>query len=131
MRPLRGWLLLLVIAALMGAVQARAEEGGKDELHARLEALTVNLRGPEHRYLQVEITLNLAKAQSMERVKLYMPVIRHNMILLLTSKEPNRLETNAGKLKLMREAVNAANNAIDLTEKEGVNDVLFTAFVIQ
>jgi len=115
----------------MGGVEVQAEEGGKEVLQEKLDTFTVNLLGSTQKCLQVDITLSLAKTQSAEKIKLYMPVIRHNMILLLSNQEAGRLETNAGKLELMREARSAANNAINLTEKEGVADVYFTSFVMQ
>lgn len=113
------------------ASSSGAEEGSKDGLHARLETFTVNLLGPAQQFLQLDITLSLAKAEAGEKIKTYMPVIRHNMILLLTSKTASRLETNAGKLELKQQAKNAVNNALELTEKEGVSDVLLDSFIIQ
>ena len=131
-RTLLRWLLLFITAALaIGGIGVQAEEGGKEVLQEKLDTFTVNLLGSTQRCIQVDITLSLAKAQSAEKIKLYMPVIRHNMILLLSNQEAGRLETNAGKLELMREARSAANNAINLTEKEGVADVYFTSFVMQ
>ena len=131
-RTLLGCLLSFVMAALViGTVEANAKEGSKDELHAKLETFTVNLSGPTQKYLQVDITLSLANLQAVENIKTYMPEIRHKMILLLTSKEASILVTNEGKKKLLQEAKRAANSVINVTEKEGVADVLFTSFIIQ
>lgn len=131
-RALLRWLLYFVMAALViGAVEASAKEGSKDELHAKLETFTVNLSGTAQKYLQVDITLSLANVQAGERIKTHMPEIRHKMILLLTSKDAGILGTNEGKRKLLQEAKRAANSAIQVTEKEGVAEVLFTSFVIQ
>lgn len=131
-RTLLGWLLSFVMATfVIGTVEANAKEGSKDELHAKLETFTVNLSGQTQKYLQVDITLSLANLQAVESIKTYMPEIRHKMILLLTSKEASILVTNEGKKKLLQEAKRAANSVINVTEKEGVADVLFTSFIIQ
>jgi len=129
---LLGWLLHFIIAVLViGAVEANAKESEKDKLHAKLETFIVNLSGPTQKYLQVDITFSLVNVQAAERIKTYMPEIRHKMILLLTSKEASILGTNEGKRKLLQEAKMAANTVIQVTEKEGVADVLLTSFIIQ
>lgn len=131
-RMLLGWLLPLVMAVLViGAADVNAKESSKDDLHARLEPFTVNLAGPAQKYLQVEMTLSVANAEVGERVKAYMPAIRHQLILLLTSKDANALGTTEGKRKLLKEAKSAANNAIKVREGEAVTGVLFTSFIIQ
>ena len=125
-------LVFLLAAFLLAAESASAEEGGgKDTQHAALEPITVNLQGSTRQYLQVEMTLRLAKPELIDKIKLYMPVIRHTMILLLTSKEANQLTPLDGKMKLVQESKNALNRALGLTEKDGITDVLFTALIIQ
>jgi flagellar FliL protein len=109
---------------------SKAEGGGKD-LVVKMDAIVVNLLGPTQQYIQVVMFLKLATPEVGERVKLYMPVIRHKMILLLTTKTAIQLEETAGKQKLVLESKGAVNKAIELTEKEGVTDVLFDSFIIQ
>lgn len=120
---------------LLAASAASASEGGGggggNDLLAKVEAITVNLMGPTQQYIQIEMTLKLAKAEVGERVKLYMPVIRHKMILLLTSKDASQLGPIEGKQKLLQESKDAVNQALELPEKEGVTDVLFSSFIIQ
>jgi flagellar FliL protein len=126
---------LLLGACLVGMNVASASEGGGgggggNDLLAKVEAITVNL-GTTPQYIQVEMTLKLAKLEVGERVKLYMPVIRHKMILLLSSKDAEQLGPIEGKQKLVQEAKEAVNQALELNEKEGVTDVLFSSFIIQ
>ncbi len=123
----------LLVAFLLATGAANAEEGGggKDMLHAALEPITVNLLGPTRQYVQVEMSLRLAKPELVDKIKLYMPVVRNTMILLLTSKEVNQLTPLEGKMKLVQESKNALNRALGLSEKEGITDVLFTALIIQ
>jgi len=122
----------LLVAFLLAAGAANAEEGGdKNLLHAKLEPIVVNLLGPTRQYIQVEMVLKLAKPEIGERIKLYMPVIRHKMILLLSSKNVQQLGPSEGKQKLVQESKSAVNQALELTEKEGVTDVLFDSLIIQ
>jgi len=124
-------ILLLIASAACFAEGAGKAEGGGSELIAKVEAITVNLLGPSQQYIQVEMVLKLAKPEVAERVKLYMPVIRHKMILLLTSKEASQLGPIEGKQKLVQEAKDAVNDALEVSDKEGVTDVLFSSFIIQ
>jgi flagellar FliL protein len=115
---------------------AYAEEGGgggkSDEksLYAKVEPITVNLAGGTQ-YLQVEITLALAKPEVGDKVKKYMSVIRNNLIYLLTSKDAGQLQSTEGKQMLAAEARSAVNNALELSDKEGVTNVFFGSFIIQ
>jgi len=122
------WILLTTSAA--GASEGGESSGSKDIL-AKVDAIVVNLKGPSKHYLQIEMTLKLAKPDVAEKIKLYMPVIRHKMILLLSSKDETQLEPVEGKQKLVEESKKTINQALELTDKEGVTDVLFSSFIIQ
>lgn len=95
-----------------------------------VEPLTVNLKGMQQ-YLQVSITLKLAKPEASAKVKLHMPAIRNNMIYLLTEKTPEEISNMEGKQRLLVESKDAVNKAIGLEAAEGVADVLFETFIIQ
>lgn len=126
--------LLLSVFLLTAHAGEGGEGGGKDNknnLHSRVEVITVNLQGPAKQYVQVDLVLALAKSEVDDRVKKYMPVIRHSLILLLNSKSADQLGSSEGKQKLVLEAREAVNNALGLTDKEGVTDVLFSSFIIQ
>jgi len=135
-RHLATFFFLLAFFLATGGVNAseggeKAEGGGKDNLHTKLEPIVVNLLGEGRQYVQVEMVLKLAKPEIDEKIKVYMPVIRHKMILLLSSKDANQLNPIEGKRKLVMESKNAVNQALGLTDKEGVTEVLFDSFIIQ
>jgi flagellar FliL protein len=119
-----------VVSAEGGGEGGGGKEGGNN-LIAKVDTITVNLVAPTPKFIAVEMVLKLAKPEVGEKVKAYMPVIRNNMILLLTTKEPKQLEPIEGKQKLVQEAKQTINQALELDEKEGVTDVLFTSFIIQ
>jgi flagellar FliL protein len=106
-----------------------AKEGGGGG-YARLEPITVNLTELD-RYLQVQITAKTGSPEIEEAIKMYMPVIRHELILLLSSKSAGDVTTPAGKQKLMEESKVAINKAAGLNLAHGVAAVLFESFIVQ
>ena len=128
-----GIFLSLLLYAFLLTAHAGEEGGkeGKDNLHSKVEAIIVNLQGEAKQYLQVELVLALAKPEVDDKIKKYMPVIRHKLIYLLSSKDGGQPGSNEGKLKLAQEARSAINGALELPDKDGVTDVLFNSFIIQ
>ena len=97
---------------------------------ARLEPFVVNLSDSD-RYLQVIVTLQIASGEVGEKIKMYMPIIRHKLILILSDKESARIQSIAGKQDLMEEIKYSVNKALELKEHDGVTDIFFENFVIQ
>lgn len=111
---------------------------------APLEPFTVNLV-PEtgDQYLQVHINLQLADPAADQAIKMYMPIIRNNVTLLLSGKKPSDLASREGKEKLAAEIRDSINDTIAPPKfnKKGkkvesgdpppIKDALFTSFIIQ
>lgn len=97
---------------------------------AKLEPFTVNLSTTD-RYLQTSLTLQIANAEVTEKIKMLMPKVRHAMIMLLSSKESEQLQSLEGKHLLIEEIKKGVNKTLDLKEHDGVTDVFFENFVIQ
>ncbi|MDP2198933.1 MAG: flagellar basal body-associated FliL family protein, partial [Sulfurimicrobium sp.] len=104
--------------------------GGGASPYAKLETFTVNLQGLTQ-YLQLDISLKVADPKIAESIKGWSPVIRHELILVLSSQNGEELATLAGKKKLSGQIKAAINKVLKLDAKEGVTDVLFESFVIQ
>lgn len=107
-----------------------------------LETFTVNLI-PEtgDQYLQVILALELEDITADETLKLQMPKIRNNIMLLLSSKKASELLPKEGKESLAEALKDEINGIISppKTGKKGeklnaegpVKSVLFTSFIIQ
>ena len=113
---------------------------------AALDSFTVNLADREaERYAQVGISLELADAKAGERIKLFMPAIRNNILLVLAHKRAADLLERAGKEKLADEVLRETERALgleplppDSTARRGadaearpVRAVHFSNFIIQ
>ena len=74
-----------------------------------LDPFTVNLADREsERYAQVAVTLELDDAKTADDLKLYMPAIRNNILMVLSHKTAEQLLTREGKVKLATAILYAA-----------------------
>ena len=74
-----------------------------------LDPFTVNLADKEsERYAQIGLTLEIVDAKTGEEIKLYMPAIRNNILMVLSQKTAAQLTTRDGKEKLARSVQYAA-----------------------
>lgn len=97
---------------------------------ARLEPFVVNLASFDT-YLQAIITLQLGASEINDKIKMYMPMVRHTIILTLSGKESEQVRTSEGKKELIEELKTKLNKVLDLKEHDGISDIFFENFVIQ
>lgn len=116
-----------------------------------MEPFTVNLM-PENgeQYLQVVATLKLEDAHVADDLKVYMPELRHRVLMLLSGKKASELQGVDGREALAGEIMTAANDVLGFGSKPQVKgakepdgrakkdtaegpvvSVLFTSFIIQ
>lgn len=115
-------------SANSGGGSASASAGGAPTAH--LEPFVVNLSSFD-RYLQAVITLQVSATEVADKIKTYMPVVRHVVILTLSNKESADVQSSSGKKALVEELREKLNKALNAKEHEGVSDVFFENFVIQ
>ena len=123
------------------AEEKAAKKKKDDKKHAPvflpLEMFTVNLADREaERYAQVGITLELADTKVGDQLKVYMPVIRNDILMLLAHKKASELQERAGKVALAREIRRAAMKPLSDDDHEpdedaAVRAVHFSSFIIQ
>jgi flagellar FliL protein len=153
--------LLIIIAAVLVVVlagggaaayfllknnDADSEESAPDQpkkkkegVHAAptyvsLDRFTVNLV-PEtgDQYLQVEVSVELEDLAAGEKLKLHMPKLRNQVMLLLSSKKASELNSKEGKEQLAKDMGDQMNQVLEPggKGKGPVKEVLFTSFIIQ
>lgn len=124
---------LFLSTSLLPLQPAFAKEGGDKEgasPYIKLEPFTVNLADLSQ-YLEIGLTLQGGSPEVGAAVAMFMPKVRHEMILLLSSKDAAEILTPGGKAKLAEDIKHVINDAIDLSGKHGVTNVLFASFLVQ
>lgn len=121
--------------------------------YVALGTFTANLIHEEgDRYLQVAISIKISKPELEELIKASNPEILHHVNMLLQSKRPSELATPEGKEKLASDIkaqiervlglvkvmpnspaqpASAPSAAVPTQNKSGIEEVLFTSFIIQ
>ena len=114
-----------------GAPKEAKEKPQQPPVYLALETFTVNLQDGE-RYMQVDVTLQVADQAQADAIKLHMPRVRSRLLALLSSKHAEALTTAADKQALAQEILAEVNQPFNAQAKpQQVEDVLFTSFVIQ
>jgi len=110
-----------------------------------LEQFTVNLAPEEgEHFLQATMVLRVSDAKIGDSLKLYMPELKHRIVMLLSSKKPSELAASEGKEQLADEVRDEANDVLGYSpnpkkknkrnrpEDDGpVLAVLFNQFIVQ
>ncbi len=113
-------------------------------VYVALDTFTVNLMPVDDlgdQYLQVTMSLELEDGAEEANLKAYMPKLKNDITLLLSSQNAPDLQTSEGKIKLaeaLRDKINWVLNPP--SKKRGENppppegpviSVLFTSFIVQ
>ena len=120
-----------------GEEQAATEEEeptGKEALYHQLHpAFVVNFHAnPTARLMQVTMEVMAKSDKYIEAVKEHEPRIRNDLLMLLSTQDPASLRSREGKEKLQQDVLQAIQDVIrEETGKPGVEQVYFTAFVMQ
>lgn len=140
-----GAVLLLVIAALVLVLLLKKKPAAEDEaanghepvaaakardpkapvVFAPLDPFTVNLADKEaERYAQVGITLELVDSATEASLKVFMPAVRNNILMLLAHKTSAELLDREGKERLAREVMREAARGlgIEVEDEEADED---------
>jgi len=139
-------LLLAIVggAAAFFLLKGKDEAGKEEEVKAEplgppafvvMDPFVVNLAAPDSsRYLQIGITYETSGPAIADEMKVYTPVIRSRILLVLSGKNVEQLTSIEGKQLLMDELVDLARVTIQGDPKDpsrGIRDVHFASFVIQ
>lgn len=90
---------------------------------------TVNLGSSK--YLQLGLVLETGSPEAAHEVSAFKPKVQHEIILMLSGRDEEKLRTLPGKKELADDIIDAVNHVIHMNQKTGVNEALFTNFIIQ
>ena len=92
-----------------------------------------NIDGPGRiRFVQVGVVMSLRDPKVIEAVDRHSPVIRNDLIMLLSDKSYEQLNTAEGKETTRLEMLQTIRNVLERnTGDPGVESIYFTSFVMQ
>ncbi len=112
-----------------GEAKPAKKEAAKPPVFTTLENFTVNLSGGDH-FMQLGIVLQLKDEETAERVKVFLPMIRSRILLLLSAKTAEELESPKGKQALIEEVLKSAREPFQ-AEGDNVQAALLGSMLIQ
>ncbi len=113
-----------------GTAHAEKPQPPAPPVFVELEPFTVNLAGD--RVLQTSVSLQVAKAEDADQLKLYQPVVKSRMLMLLSSKSADALQAPQGKETLAAEMATVLRQPyVKGLTPPAIGGVFLTAFVIQ
>jgi flagellar FliL protein len=108
-------------------------DASKPPVFLPMDQFTVNLQSEGvDQFLQVGFTLQVASQEQIELIKLYMPLVRSRLLLLLAAQRGSELATPEGKKKLQDDILAQVKQPFtQQAPPQAVTAVFFTSFVIQ
>jgi flagellar FliL protein len=121
------------IAPAGGGGGGHGEEGAKtDNYYAIDPPLVVNFEdGAAVRFLQISMEAMSKDQKAIDAVTKNVPLIRNNLLLLMSNRDYQSLMSREGKEKLRQEALAEIKNIAKKDESPPIDDLLFTSFVVQ
>ena len=121
------------IVPVAAAAHGGEGEAGKAAVYFAIDPpLVVNFEDSSAvRFLQITMEVMAHDPKAIETVQKNIPLIRNNLLLLMSNRNYQSLMSREGKEKLRQEAL-AEVRAVQKKQGGGeVDDVLFTSFVVQ
>ncbi len=82
--------------------------------------------------LQLSISVLSYKQDIIDAIEKHKPMVRNNLLLLLSAQDPPNLRTLEGKNRLRNEVLDAITKVVkEIEGLDGVEEVFFTKFVMQ
>lgn len=131
--------LILILALLMLPMAGFANSGGEKadesagpviEYVPMAPKFTVNLAEPK-KYLMIDIQLLVEGAEHVEKIKKHMPVLRHEMIMLLSGMHVADLQTMEQREALRLKTKQLITDLlVKIQNSDGFRDVFFSEFLV-
>lgn len=133
-----GTLLALYFGGVIGGAGAQVVEGAEPQRAAPIYVpmeppLVVNFeRNGRMGYLQVTMQAMTREPEAQQALATHMPVIRNNLLMLISTKTYADVDDREGKERLREEALEEINRVLEAQRvRARVEDLYFTGFVMQ
>jgi flagellar FliL protein len=111
---------------------AEAAEGKAAIYFAIDPPLVVNFEdGAAVRFLQITMEVMAKDQKAIDSVQKNIPLIRNNLLLLMSNRDFQSMMSREGKEKLRQEALTEVRSILKKQESPPIDDLLFTSFVVQ
>jgi flagellar FliL protein len=122
-----------IVPVAVAAKGAEAGGSGKPSMYYAIDPpLVVNFEdGSAVRFLQITMEVMAHDEKAIESVQKNIPLIRNNLLLLMSNRNYQTMLSREGKEKLRQEALTEIRAVQKKTGAPDVDDVLFTSFVVQ
>jgi flagellar basal body-associated protein FliL len=121
---------IIPVAAVAHGEDSRS---GKTAVYYAIDPpLVVNFEdGSAVRFLQITMEVMAYDQKTVESVQKNIPLIRNNLLLLMSNRNYQSMMSREGKEKLRQEALTEIRAVQKKTGGPDVDDLLFTSFVVQ
>jgi flagellar FliL protein len=122
-----------IVPVAAAAKGAEGEGSGKPSMYYAIDPpLVVNFEdGSAVRFLQITMEVMAHDEKAIDSVQKNIPLIRNNLLLLMSNRNYQTMLSREGKEKLRQEALGEIRAVQKKTGGADVDDVLFTSFVVQ
>ena len=112
------------------ATEPQMKDAIYEDMHP---AFTINFKeGSKKKFMQVYMVAMFYDMESRDAFKMHMPVVRNNLLMLLSGKDSDELSTMEAKEQLRKDALVAAQTVMQERYGENiVQDIYFTKLVMQ
>jgi flagellar protein FliL len=109
------------------------EGGGKTSMYYAIDPpLVVNFEdGSVVRFLQISMEVSAHDQKALDSVQRNIPLIRNNLLLLMSNRNYQSMMSREGKEKLRQEALTEIRAVQKKAGSPDIDDLLFTSFVVQ
>lgn len=131
MRFLSVFIMLIGLTALNPVWAEDEEVKTTVGYHELKPSLVVNIQG-NGKYMRCDVQLMTKDDANIADIQTHSPALRHELLMLLGDQKGEELKTPKGKEAVRVAALKAMQQIMtDLTGKEKIDDLYFTAFYVQ
>lgn len=131
-RRLAQWSALLCAVCLLGVPMAHASgQGGGGGPSPMTFVVNVGPTWSGGMVLQMSIVLEPATPEAAKLIDTFKPMIQHRVLIVAAGLSPDSLRKPETRNELGEMLVEAINDDLGTTKKNGVKEVFFTSFLFQ